>query len=437
MTIPTPKFAALTALSSAALFATSMLAGDSCCKDGSCAKKEAGFDGITGDWGGVRTTLKENGYELNGSYTAEVFGNPRGGEKNGAVFNGLVKLTLDVNLEKAAGWPDATFRMSGLYPHGTSGSGRYVGDASLYSNIDAPDFYRLVDFWIEQKLLEGKVGVKVGQMKIDDEFGVMDSAAFLINSSFGLPSAPISPMTLPVYPVGALGIRLRVEPLHGLYVMGGIYDGNPSSGDFENPATNHVMGNASRHGTDWALRDSEGTLYIGEVGYERTGGEYPGAIRLGMMRHTADFLDVGYSAGVRNTKMHSHSSSSYFVIDQMLWQKAKDSKEGLSVFLRGAMAPEATSYMSNATQVGLVYTGVLQKEDKVGLAYARNKFSPDQIDEASGLSKGRETITELSYQVPVTSYLKVQPDFQYISQPGGTAKNNGAWVLGLRAILDF
>jgi carbohydrate-selective porin OprB len=37
----------------------------------------------------------------------------------------------------------------------------------------------------------------------------------------------------------------------------------------------------------------------------------------------------------------------------------------------------------------------------------------------------------------VTSYLKVQPDFQYISQPGGTAKNNGAWVLGLRAILDF
>ena len=121
----------------------------------------------------------------------------------------------------------------------------------------------------------------------------------------------------------------------------------------------------------------------------------------------------------------------------MLWQKAKDSKEGLSVFLRGAMAPEATSYMSNSTQVGLVYTGVLQKEDKVGLAYARNKFSPDQIDETSKLSKGRETITELSYQIPVTSYLKVQPDFQYISHPGGTAKNNGAWVLGLRAILDF
>jgi len=437
MTIPTSKSAAVTAISSAALFATSLLAGDSCCKDGSNAKNETGFDGITGDWGGMRATLKENGYELNGNYTAEVFGNPRGGEKNGAVFNGLLKLTLDVNLEKAVGWPDATFRMSGLYPHGTSGSTRYVGDASLYSNIDAHDSYRLVDFWIEQKLLEGKVGVKVGQMKMDDEFGVMDSAAFLINSTFGVPAAPISPMPLPIYPVGALGIRLRVEPLQGLYVMGGIYDGNPSSGDFENPATNHVTGNASRHGTDWALRDSEGTLYIGEVGYQRTCCAYPGAIRLGMMRHTADFLDVGYTGGTRNTNMHSHTSSSYFVIDQTLWQKAKDSKEGLSVFLRGAMAPEATSYMSNSTQVGLVYTGVLQKEDKVGLAYARNKFSPYQIDEASGLSKGRETITELSYQIPVTSYLKVQPDFQYISQPGGTSKNNGAWVLGVRAILDF
>ncbi|MCX8512659.1 MAG: hypothetical protein ORN83_12965, partial [Chthoniobacteraceae bacterium] len=74
MTIPTPKFATLTALSSAALFATSVLAADSCCNDGSCAKKEAGFDGITGDWGGMRATLRENGYELNGSYAAEVFG---------------------------------------------------------------------------------------------------------------------------------------------------------------------------------------------------------------------------------------------------------------------------------------------------------------------------------------------------------------------------
>jgi hypothetical protein len=37
----------------------------------------------------------------------------------------------------------------------------------------------------------------------------------------------------------------------------------------------------------------------------------------------------------------------------------------------------------------------------------------------------------------VTSYLKVQPDVQYISHPGGTTKNNNAWVLGVRAIVEF
>ena len=439
MTIPNSKSAALTLFGSLALFVAPVTADDAaCCKDGACAKKEnkeaTTFDGITGDWGGLRGTLKENGYEFSGSYIGEVFGNPKGGQKRGMVYDGLIKLTLDVDLEKAVGLSSTTFRMSGLYPHGTSGSQRNVGDASLFSNIDAYDTYRLVDFWLEHKLLEGKVAIKAGQMRIDDEFGLMDSAAFLVNSSFGLPTAPISPMPLAVYPVGGLGLRLRVEPIQGLYGLFGIYDGNPSSGDAGNPSTtDYKTTNAARHGTDWALRDSEGTLYIGEIGYQRTTGDLPGAVRLGMMRHTGDFADIPSSGA----STHNHSSSSYFVIDQTVWQKAKDSKEGVSVFLRGAMAPESTSFMSNSTQVGVVYTGVAQKEDKVGLAYARNKFSPGQTDPDSGLSKGREAITELSYQVPVTSYLKIQPDLQYISHPGGTVKNNNAWVLGVRATLDF
>ncbi|NBV87469.1 MAG: carbohydrate porin [Verrucomicrobia bacterium] len=430
MTTPVSKTAASRAITAVALLATPLIAGDACSQSGCCEKKDSSAEfGVTGDWFGVRSTLKENGYELTGSYIAETFGNPRGGQKRGMVFDGLLKLTLDVNLEKAVSWPDATFRMSGLYPHGTSGTQRNVGDASVFSNIDAYDTFRLVDFWVEQKLLKGKVGVKAGQMKIDDEFGVTDSAAFLVNATFGVPQAPYTPMPLATYPVGGLGIRLRVEPLEGLYGMAGVYDGNPSPGDLANPVTG-TTGNASRHGTDWALRDSEGALYIGEIGFQRSGA-YPGALRVGLMRHTGDFPDIP-GAGT-----HSHTSSSYYVIDQTIWQKAKDSKEGVSVFLRGTMAPESSSFMSNTTQVGVVYTGLAKTDDKVGVAYARNKFSPGQRDADSGRLKDHEAVTELSYQVPVTSYLKVQPDMQYISHPGGTTKNNNAWVLGVRAILEF
>ena len=92
--------------------------------------------------------------------------------------------------------------------------------------------------------------------------------------------------------------------------------------------------------------------------------------------------------------------------------------------------------MDRTTQIGLVFSGLAHEQDKVGLAYALNHFSPNQFDD-NGNERTREAITELSYQFPVQPYLRVQPDLQYISRPGGTERYNNAWVIGVRAILDF
>lgn len=406
------------------------LANDACCAD----KQEAAFAALTGDWSGVRSTLKENGVDLFADYTAEVFGNPRGGKKRGLVFNALLRLALDINLEKTVGWPDASFRLSGLYPHGTSGSLRDVGDASVYSSLDAYDSLRLIDFWVEQRLFEGKAALKAGQMLVDAEFGVADTAALFVNSSYGVPSPPITPMPFAAYPVAALGIRLKVEPVKGLYGMAGVYDGNPSSGDFPDP-TDGVTGAAKRHGTDWALRRSEGAFYAGEVGFQHTQGAFPGAYKLGLLHHSDRFADVRKGA----TSTHSGSTSGYYVLDQTLWQKTEDSKEGVSAFLRGTLAEEKTSTMSDSLQMGAVYTGLFATEDKLGVAIARNTFSPGQTTNIDGREYefSRETITELTYQIPLKPYLRVQPDLQYISRPGGTSAFANAWVLGVRATVDF
>lgn len=413
---PIPLFFSLSLL-----VAADLAAEETCCKNGSCENKQAETNyGLTGDWGGYRSKLKTGGVELTANYTGEIFGNPTGGQKHGVVFDGLLKLSLDINLEKAAGLTDATFRISGLYPHGTSGSARNVRDVSLFSNLDAFDSYRLVDLWIEQKLSEGKLSLKVGQMRVDDEFGVTDSAALFINSTFGVPNPPATPMPLATYPLGALGARFRFEPVEGLYGLLGIYDGNPSAGDFG--------GHTKRHGTDWALRSSEGALYAGELGYQRSAGAYPGAIRIGLLHHTMDFPDVRSNSP---DTVHNSSTSTYYVVDQTFWRTSKDSKESASVFLRGTFAETKTAYMSTTTQLGAVYTGLLASEDKLGAAFARNKFSPGQT------SFGSESIAELSYQIPVTPFMRVQPDIQYITRPGGTNQYQNSWVLGVRAVLDF
>lgn len=413
-------------LASLTLLSLPLTAEEACCKDSSDTTQTSALSGLTGDWGGLRSSLQEQGFDLTGSYTAEIFGNPKGGTKRSMVFDGLLKLSLDVDLEKAAGWNGASFRISGLYPHGTSGSDGMVGDASIFSNIDAYDTYRLVDLWLEQKFLDSKLSLKVGQMRVDDEFGVSDSAAVFINASFGVPNPVVTPMPLGIYPIGSLGIRLKVEPVEGLYALGGIYDGNPSANDIKDP-TDGSLGTGARHGTDWTLRKSEGTLYTGEIGYQRSNCAYPGAVRLGFLRHTDDFADIPGDTNVE----HRSSTSSYFVIDQTVWQKSKDSKEGLSAFLKGTMAPERSSYMSNTTQFGVVYTGVVQSNDNIGLAWAHNKFSPNPKN------LDRENIAELTYSIPLTPYFRVQPDVQYINHPGGSTDNNNAWVLGIRATVNF
>jgi len=426
MTTPCRSKALPLGLACLTLLALPLAAEDACCKDSAEPNQTWALSGLTGDWAGLRSSLQERGFDFTGSYTAETFGNPKGGIKRSMVFDGLLKLALDVNLEKAAGWKGATFRISGLYPHGTSGSDGKVGDASIFSNIDSYDTSRLVDFWLEQKLLDGKLGLKVGQMRIDDEFGLSDSAAVFINGSFGVPNPVVTPMPLGIYPVGAPGVRLNVEPLEGLYALAGVYDGNPSPSDFADP-TDGSRAHGARHGTDWAMRKSEGTLYTGEVGYQRTSGSYPGAIRFGVLRHTDDFADTSGAPGVE----HRTSTSSYYVIDQTLWQKSKESKEAISAFLKGTMAPERSSTMGDTVQVGVVYTGLVKGSDSLGLAWTHNKFSPNPNNQ------DRENIAELTYSLPVTPYLRIQPDIQYINHPGGTNVNNNAWVLGIRATVTF
>lgn len=412
-------------------------AGDACCKTPPPASEPpAEPPGLTGDWGGLRSTLKQKGFDFSADYVVELFGNPTGGIQRGAVVNGLARLFLEVDLEKTVGWNGAAFRVSGLYAHGTSGSLRNVGDAAFFSSIDAYDSVRLIDFWIEQRLLEDKLSLRVGQTLADTEFGVAETAAPFINSIYGVPTPPITPMGFAAYPVAALGVRLRVEPVKGLYGMAGIYDGNPSPGDFPDPSTPGApLGSNPRHGTDWALRASEGATVATEVGFQRSEGSHPGAYRVGLVHHTDDFAEVRYgSATVRK-----NSTSGFYVLDQTLWRKTEGSKEGVAAFVRGTLAEASTSFMNHSLQMGAVYTGFLSSEDKIGVAVGRSTFSAGQVASIRGADYPltRENVAELTYLIPLKPHLRVQPDVQYISRPGGIDAYKGAWVVGVRAIMEF
>jgi porin len=92
---------------------------------------------LTGDWGGLRTSLEARGITLDLTDTSEVLGNVSGGMKQGAVFDGKTEIDLAIDLEKLVGWTGGRFKVSAYQIHGRDLSTDNIGNLLTVSNIEA------------------------------------------------------------------------------------------------------------------------------------------------------------------------------------------------------------------------------------------------------------------------------------------------------------
>jgi len=243
------------------------------------------------------------------SYKGEVLGDPTGGHRQGAVYDGLLEAGLTADLGKLTrqpGWQGATLTIDGLYPHGSSLTRNDVRDYNVLSNIDARHNPRLYEAWIEQDLDAGKFSIRAGQVPIDSEFFISTVGALFINSAFGVLPSISQNVNVAVYPVAAPGVRLRETPNSTWSVQGGVFDGNV--GDLQS---------TNRNGLRFNLNGSDGAFMIGEVDFSPQAPAGPlksGTCKLGGFYHTAqpDFQQAG--------QPRQCDYGFYFITDQNLWQ---------------------------------------------------------------------------------------------------------------------
>ncbi len=439
----------------------------------------AGEEMLTGDWGGIRTVLSKKGMEFSMTYTAEVYGNPVGGAKRGAVFNGLLDLGLDIDLEKFAGWSGGKFHVGALYPHGESGTQKFVGELSTFSNIDSYDSTRLYELWLQQNFLEDRISLRAGQLDIDEDFASSDFGGLFPNSAFGNSSAFSANIPESTYATLALGARLKIEPFAGVHASFAIYDGNAATvlGDPSPDAA--ASTDFNKHNLNWALRGDEGALLAGEIGYAFNQPEEPaaapaqgekesnhktvaapralsGSYKAGVSHHTDTFSKIfevqlaGLGSSLARTQPRGARGNTvlYFVVDQEVWREPGSTDDGLGIFARAAFAKSDRSFLSNAWEAGLIYRGLFQKDgaDHLGLGFAFLIVS-DHVTDATRAANRRdstrfttpdyETVVELTYQFRVTPWATVQPDAQWIIHPGGSRDIDNALVIGLRTVITF
>jgi porin len=214
---------------------------------------------LLGDWYGLRPWLEDHGITPTVTFVTDALGNPTGGREHG--FTGAHNLGLDLlfDLEKLAGLRGGSFHFSLSERFGTSLSKDYIGNVFTVQQVFGGQTYRVVNLAYQQTLLDNRVEFSVGRIAAGDDFLVSPyNYVFVQNGFDGNPvgiffNAP----GMTAYPNATWGARVKVRPTARTYVMGGVYNGDPS-----------IRAN-THHGVDFSL---DGPLFaIGEVGYQRNG----------------------------------------------------------------------------------------------------------------------------------------------------------------------
>jgi porin len=426
---------------------------------------------LSGAGGGTEvsgpTKLAERGVEFGLTYIGEVFGNVSGGRRRGVVEDGLLFVSLDVDLGKVMAWRGGRVHADVYETHGASGTTRNVGDLGYFSNIDYPDGYRLGELWFEQGFLDDRLSVRVGQLALDAEFLVTSTAVLFINASFGPANALVLNMPAPYYGFSGLGARVKFRTTRDLYVQVAAYDGNPgtaASPDFSPDAA--VSTEFNHFGTHWALRDAEGILFVAEVGKHLNQPEsgtpkggprgLAASYKAGVFFHTDTFSDVrdqtllatGSSLAPAAVRSVEGNYGVYAVVDQELWREKGSDTDGLSSFTRAVLVPTGRNAVDFSVEAGLVYHGLLQKDgaDALGIGCAWINASnsvrgavrgANRADRLGLIEPDYEAIFELTYRWQIASWWTIQPDVQWILHPGGSRAIDDALVLGLRSTIAF
>jgi porin len=421
---------------------------------------------LTGDWGGMRKTLRDAGIDLEVNNTSEVLSNPVGGIRQATIYQGLLASTLTLDFAKLANWPGASLYAEGYQISGRGLSRNAVGNLLAVSSIEALASTRLLDLWFQQEFLDGQASLRIGQIALDDEFYISQYAANFVNSTFGCPDLLSTdlPSGGPCYPFAAPGVRLRAAPMTGLTLSAAAFNGNPAPPGPGDPQVRNSSG------TNFLIGEG-GSLVIAEMAYafdpEPISSLLLSDVKLGGWYHTADFRDLRRdtlgrsladpaSSGIAAT--HSGNFGLYLVADKMLWRRPDTATQGLAAFFRVGNALPNRNLISLEVDAGLTFKGLFpgRELDVLGVAasYGRIGDAARSVDRDAVLLTGierpirdYEAVLEVTYQARIAPWWVLQPDLQLIFHPNGHTTAPfpapvgqpipNALVLGLRSTITF
>ncbi|CAN2974305.1 MULTISPECIES: carbohydrate porin [Pseudomonas] len=410
---------------------------------------------MTGDWGGERTKLIEQGIDIKADYVGEMGYNAHGGyndDKTGR-YSDQFGLGVALDLQKLWGWDNTQAKIQLTNRNGQNISNDRIGDPRASTLSSSQEVYgrghmvRLTQFWIQHQMFDNKLDVKLGYFGEGEDFNTFPCD--FQNLSFCGSQVGNYVNTWYNWPVAQAAIRVKYNITPELYAQIGAYNQNPSQ---------------LEHGNGFKLSGSgtKGTVIPVELVWSPKVNNLPGEYRVGFYKSAADAPDVredvnGNDAVLSGADFRTRSSKKgyWFVAQQQLTTHNGDASRGLNIAANATFHDKETNLVDNYQSLMLVYKGPFdaRPKDDVGIGVARLhvnndvKKNSELLNDARGVSdydnprytpiRETEYNVELNYGFHVTNWLTVRPNLQYVVQPGGVDKVDNALVAGLKIQSTF
>jgi porin len=230
----------------------------------------------------------------------------------------------------------------------------------------------------------------------------------------------------------------------------GVYNGDPAGA--------HCTGNpqvCDDDGLEFPLDSPPLVMAEGSYKYDQKG-RLPGTLKIGGWNQFGTLHEQPLGSGVTvaitpNSVPIKTDWAVYAIVDQLVWRVpgSKDPK-GIGIFGRVIGGPTEQKLVNFYVDGGVTFSGMFphRRDDILAAGFAYTGISNDVhgFNGSQDLLNARnfEALLEICYTAQLKTGWTLQPDFQYIWQPGGgvpeptgkgTVPNAAVW--GLRTTINF
>jgi len=397
---------------------------------------------LTGDWGGERKQLLDEGVTPYVYYNAIVAGNPWGGISQACPqYAQDMNFGLTFDMQKLVGWTGGTFNINGVDRIGNTirpdignlyDPMQLVGGSTIY----------LYNITVEQEFWNNKGSFKFGRLSPGDDFASSPLYGYYLNNGIdGQVKAIVLDTRFATYPYPVWGGRLRFDPSPEWNSMTGLYQ------VYDRMFDSHLHGlNFSIDGGYSLVQQFAWTPEFDKRPVQDSGsrGNVTKEVSASQMRGMpGHYAFTGYWSNSNYSQFGTSATTrlSYgFLLqaDQMVYREAPGSDLGLTLWATFAYAPQQNiSLIPVEFSGGAVYQGLLptRPQDQTIFGFIYGNFSSNYSNTIINIGGGNptaETVLEWGYRINPTKFSYLQPDLQYFIKPYGTGNIPNAVVLGIQ-----